>query len=175
MSAKSKPSAGLAALLVVVVICLLALTGLLGDVLRPLQLRLDAHYLTKFARRISSSDRVVASMGTHHEPRKQFEVSLGGEDVRRVIQAVSSAECARPPTGMAWANMYLITATFFKGTNTLGEMLIDDGELFRIGGREYRDISLQPGSASGGVLRDLLCAPVQKLVLDAEEKELGIK
>ncbi len=76
---------------------------------------------------------------------------------------------------MAWANMYLITATFFKGTNTLGEMLIDDGELFRIGGREYRDISLQPGSASGGVLRDLLCAPVQKLVLDAEEKELGIK
>ena len=71
--------------------------------------------------------------------------------------------------------MYLITATFFKDTNLVGEMLIDDGELFRVGSKEYRDISLKPGSLSGGVLRDLLCAPVQKMVLEAEERELGIR
>jgi hypothetical protein len=174
MSGKYKPSAGLVVFLAVV-ICLLAVTGLLGEAVRPLQLKFDAHCLTKFAHRISSSDRVVASEWTHSGTRKQLEVSLSGEELKRVIQAVTSAECARPPNGLAYANMYLITAKFFKGTNLLGEILIDDGELFRVGSREYRDVSLQPGTSSGGVLRDLLCAPVQKLVLEAEEKELGLR
>ena len=170
MSSKSKPLVGLV-VFVAVVVCLLAMM----DVFRPLQLELDAHCLKRFAHRISNSDRVVASMWTDSGPRKQFEVSVRGEDAKRVIRAVTSADCARPPTGLAWANMYLITARFFKDTNVLGQILVDDGELFRVGSREYRDITRKPGTSSGGVLRDLLCAPVQKLVLEAEERKRGLR
>lgn len=174
MTAKVKTAAWLLVFLAVV-IYLLGSTGLLGDAVRPLQLKLDALYLARFAHRISSSDRVVGSMWTHREPRKQCQVFLTGEEARRVVEAVSSAQSARPPSGMAWANMYLVTARFFRGTNLLGEIRIDGGELFRVGSREYRDITLQPGSAKGGVLRDFLCSPVGKLVGDAEERELGLR
>ena len=136
---------------------------------------MDAHHLAKFAQLISSCDRVVGSMYTHYGPRKQMQVSLAGQSAKRVIQAVSSAECGRPPAGMAWANTYLVKAAFFEGTNFLGEIEIDGGELFRAGGREYRDVSFQHGNASSDVLRELVCAPVQKLVHEAEEKEFGSK
>jgi hypothetical protein len=98
---------------------------------------------------------------------------LTGEDAKRVVQAVSSASSDRPPFGTAWANRYLVTATFFNGTNVLGEIVIDEGALFRAYGGEYRDDSFkQAGDGVSGVLRDLICAPLGKLVQETEMKEL---
>ncbi len=94
-----------------------------------------------------------------------------GDDARRVVKAVSSAKSGRPPSGMAWANMYMTKAAFFQGSRCLGEIEIDGGELFRAGGREYRDVSLRRDDTNSGVLRSLVCVPVQRLVTEAQEKE----
>jgi len=154
----------------VVLISILAVIGLLDPVVRPIQLKMDDWHLGRFAQRITNADRVVASMW----PRREIKLSLTGEDARRVVQAVSSAKSGRPPSGMAWANMYLTKVGFFQGTNCLGEIEIDSGELFRAGGREYRDVSIQ-GNTSHGVLAQLVCAPVRQMVREVQEKEAETK
>jgi hypothetical protein len=133
----------------------------------------DTLRLARFAHRIATTDHMIASKWTLYPSRKLMSLSLTGEDAKRVVQAVSLARSGRPPFGMAWANMYLVTATFFKGTNVLGEVMIDDGELFRADGGEYRDVSFkQDGDGGSGVLRDLVCAPLGKIVHETEMKEL---
>jgi len=140
---------------------------------RPIQVKMDEHRLAKFSQKITTSDHVVASRRTLHPSRKEMSLSLTGEDAKCVVQAVSSAGSGRPPFGMAWANMYLVTAIFFKGTNVLGKITIDDGELFRVDGGEYRDVSFkQNGDGGSGVLRDLISAPLGKIVHEAETKAL---
>jgi hypothetical protein len=140
---------------------------------KPILSLYDNLRLAKFAHTIATTDHVVASEWTHYPSRKQMSLSLTGEDARRVVQAVTSASSGRPPIGTAWKNMYLVTTTFFKGTNVLGEIEIDDGELFRVDGGEYRDVSFkQVGDGVSGVLRDLVCAPLGKIVQETEMKEL---
>jgi hypothetical protein len=147
---------------------LLIIVGLCASV--PL---IDTARLAAFAHRIATTDHVVASKWTLYPSRKMMSLSLTGEDAKRVVQAVSSASSGRPPFGSAWANMYLVTATFFRGTNVLGKIVIDDGELFKADGREYRDVSFkQDGHGGSGVLRDLICAPLGKIVHETEMKEL---
>jgi hypothetical protein len=154
-------------------IFLLPVLVLLAVVLAKPTLSLyDTLRLERFAHAIATTDHVVASEWTNHS-HKQLSVSLSGEDARRVVQAVTTASSGRPPFGTAWMNMYLVTATFLNGTNVLGEIEIDDGELFRAYGGEYRDDSFKEvGDGVRGVLRDLICAPLGKLVQDTEMKEL---
>jgi hypothetical protein len=122
----------------------------------PIQKKIDDFHLAKFAQKIAATDHAVASQWTLYPSRKMMSLSLTGENAKRVVQAVSSARSGRPPLGMAWANMDLVTATFFGSTNTLGEILIDDGELFKADGRECRDVSFKlDGDGGSGVLRDL--------------------
>jgi hypothetical protein len=168
MSAKSKFSIW-PMLFWIIFISILAAMGLFTPVVRPIQVKMDEHHLAKFAQKITTTDDIVASKWTLYPSRKMMSLSLTGEDAKRVVQAVSSASSGRPPFGMAWANMYLVTATFFRGTNVLGKIVIDDGELFKVDGREYRDVSKLDGH---GVLRDLICAPLGKIVRETEEKEL---
>jgi len=133
----------------------------------------DTLRLAIFAHQIATTDRVVASERTHSPSSKQISLSLTGDDAKRVVQAVSLARSARPPSGMAWANMYRVTATFFNGTNVLSKIVIDDGELFLAYGGEYRDDSFkQAGDGFSGVLRDVICAPLGKLAQETEMKEL---
>ena len=147
---------------------LLIIVGLCASV--PL---IDAARLAAFAHRIATTDHVVASKWTLYPSRKEMSLSLTGEDAKRVVQAVSSASSGRPPFGTAWANIYSVTATFFKDTNVLGKITIDDGELFKTDGREYRDVSFkQDGKGGSGVLRDLVCDPIGKIVHETEMKEL---
>ena len=153
-----------------VLISILAVSGLLDPVLRPIQLKMDEWRLGRFAQRITSADRVVVSMW----PRRELKLSLIGEDAKRVIQAVSSAKSGRPAPGMAWANMYLTKAGFFQGTYCVGEIAIDGGELFLAGGLEYRDVSIY-GNTGRGVLAELVCAPVEKIAREAREKEVERK
>jgi len=128
---------------------------------RPIQLKIEEHRLAKFAQKIATSDHVVGSRWITYPSRKELSISLTGEDARRVVQAVSSASSGRPPSGMAWANMYFVTATFFKGTDVLGKIKIDGGALFRIDGGEYRDTTFKrDGVGCHGVLKDLVCAPL---------------
>jgi hypothetical protein len=160
-------------LFLVPVVFILAAVGLFDPVVRPIQLKIDELHLSKFSQKTATTDRVVASRWTHYRSHKEMSLSLTGDDAKRVVQAVSSARSGRPPFGMAWANMYLVTATFFKGTNDLGKIMIDDGELFIADGRVYRDVSYkQNGDGGGGVLRDLICAPLGKIVHDKEMKEV---
>jgi hypothetical protein len=160
-------------LYLVVFISILAAMGLFAPVVRPIQEKMDGRCLAKFARKIAATDHVVATRWTPYPSRKEMSLSLTGEDVKRVVQAVSSASSGRPPFGTAWANIYSVTATFFKDTNVLGKITIDDGELFKTDGREYRDVSYKPdGDGGSGVLSDLVCAPLGKIVHEAEMKEL---
>ncbi len=157
----------------VVFISILAAVGLFDPVVRPLQVKMDDRHLAKFAQKIAATDRVVASRWMLYPSRKLMSLSLTGKDAKRVVQAVSSAKSGRPPFGSAWKNMYNYTATFYRGTNVLGVIIIDDGELFKTDGREYRDVSFKLNSNRGsGVLSDLVCSPLGKIVHEAEIKEL---
>ena len=156
-------------LFLVAIIFILAAMGLFV----PIQEKIDDFHLTKLAEKIARTDHIVASEWTLYPSRKKMSLSLTGEDAKRVVQAVSSACSGRPPFGGAWKNMYLVTATFLQGTNVLGEIMIDDGELFRVDGRVYRDVSFKLDNDGGsGVLRDLVCAPLGKIVHETETKEL---
>jgi hypothetical protein len=164
MSAKPK---------ILVVILLPVLVVLAVVLAKPTLNTYDTWRLARFAHQIATTDHVVVTKWTHNASRKLTSLSLTGEDSKRVVQAVSLARSGRPPFGMAWANMYLVTATFFNGTNVLGKIMIDDGELFRVDSGEYRDVSLKRGGDGGrGVLRDLVCDPLGKIVRETEMKEL---
>jgi hypothetical protein len=168
MSAKRTFSIG-PVLFVVVFISILAAMGLFQPVVRPIQEKMDDRHLAKFSQKITTTDHIVASKWTLYPSRKEMSLSLTGEDAKRVVQAVSSGKGDR----QVYSNIWSVRAKFFGGTNVLGEIMIDDGELFLADGRQYRDVSFKlDGDGGSGVLRDLICAPLGKIVHDAEMKEL---
>jgi hypothetical protein len=136
MSDRPKYTIGSLLFLTAIIILLAAM----GYHTPSIQEKMDDRHLAKFAQKIVITDHVVASSWTHYPSRKKMSLSLTGENAKRVIQAVSSAGSGRPPLGMAWMNMYNYEATFYRGTNVLGEIMIDDGELFKTDGRIYRDV-----------------------------------
>ena len=168
MSAKRTFSIG-PVLFLVVFIGILAAMGLFQPLLRPIQEKMDNRRLAKFAQKIANTDHVVVSKWTHYPSRKEMSLSLTGEDAKRVVQAVSSGRADR----QVYSNIWSARAMFLGGTNVLGEIMIDDGELFLADGRQYRDVSFKlDGDGGSGELRDLVCAPLGKIVHEAEMKEL---
>jgi hypothetical protein len=104
--------------------------------------------LPRFARRIASADRVVASM-----KQGTLSISITGEDAKRLVQVVSSAK--RPRTPWPWemqrAYFFDVRITFYEGTNELGDIL-STISIFKVNGQRYRDDT--------GVLGTLAVRPV---------------
>lgn len=120
----------------------------------------DSLRLAQFSHRIAHADRIV---GTYAE--RQVNVTLTGEDVRKVVAAVSSASSARPPFGSDWACSYMAKATFFRGTNTLGDVLMCSGLfLLRSSQPPFRDES--------GLLKILVYTPIQDALRESDMKRL---
>jgi hypothetical protein len=90
--------------------------------------------LPRFARRIASADRVVASM-----KRGTESIAIIGEDAKRLVQVVFSAKRQRPawPWEMQRANIYDVRITFYEGTRELGDIL-SCTSFFKVGGKKYR-------------------------------------
>jgi len=92
-------------------------------------------------------------------------VTLTGDDLKRVFQAVSSAGSARPPSGLDWAATYAVKATFLQGTQALGHIQMC-GSLF------LPDGSKPPFRDESGILKSLVDTPASKAFADAERQKL---
>ncbi|MCL4178915.1 MAG: hypothetical protein KJ072_14385 [Verrucomicrobia bacterium] len=114
-----------------VVVLLLAKPGLLLPGLRLY----DDWRLGRFASRIAACDRIVCTLS-----HSAISVTLADHDVRTVIGTVSSASPARLPFGRDYAAAYDMKATFFQGTEAVGDIRIC-GSLFRItpNGAPFKD------------------------------------
>ena len=117
--------------------------------------------LPRFARRIASADRAVASM-----KHGAVSITITGEDAKQLVQAVSSAKRERPPWGMTDACIYDVRITFFKGTEALGDIL-SCTRLFIVSGKKYRDET--------GVLGKLAVSPVQAAYVERGRKQMESK
>lgn len=119
----------------------------------------DATRLDVFVHRITGADRIVGIF-----MHSSGSVTIAGDDVQKVVQAVASSSSARPPAGTAWTCLYDVKAMFFKGTNLLGDVELC-GPMFLYDGSEppFRDYT--------GVLDALVNAPISK----AREKEYDAK
>ena len=104
--------------------------------------------LPRFAHRIASADRVVASA-----EHGAVSITLTGEDAKTLVQALSSAKRERPPWGMADACIYDVRITFFEGAQALGD-IVSCTQLFILDGKKYRDET--------GVLGKLAVSPVHQ-------------
>ena len=78
----------------------------------------DKARLANFAHKIADADNVIVT-----EYREKVYLKLMGSDAKKIFQAVSSAVSARMPNA-EFAAKYSITATFFQGTNALGEIYL---------------------------------------------------
>jgi hypothetical protein len=117
--------------------------------------------LPRFARRIANADRAVASM-----KQGAVSITIAGEDAKRLVQAISSAKRERPPWGMSDACIYDVRITFFRGTETLGDIL-SCTRLFIVGGKKYRDET--------GVLGELAVSPVHAAYVEWGRKQMESK
>jgi uncharacterized membrane protein len=77
----------------------------------------DAARLATFARTIADADQVVATCWED----KSVRLAFTGDDAKRVVGAVTSGVSARLPDG-EFAAAYDVVATFYRGTNTLGQI-----------------------------------------------------
>jgi hypothetical protein len=117
--------------------------------------------LPRFARRIATADRVVAS--TKQGP---VSITITGENAKTLIQAVSSAKRERPPWGMDDACIYDVRITFFEGAEALGDIL-SCMELFIVDGKKYRDET--------GMLGKLAVSPVHQAYVELLGKQMESK
>jgi hypothetical protein len=122
----------------------------------------DAARLANFANRIADADRIV---GTY--PQTSVSLMLTGDNARKGIQAVSSAVSARMPNS-EFACLYDVKATFFKGTNVLGEIRMC-GPLFLLN----HD---QPPFVDGsGLLETVIYTPVQEALREFYQTNVETK
>jgi hypothetical protein len=138
---------------------LLPILVVLAVVLVKPGLRLyDGLRLARFSHRIANSDRIVGTYAL-----SQVSVTLTRENVRKAVGSVSSASSARPPFGMDWACSYMAKATFFRGTNALGDIRMCSG-LFLLGSSQppFRDES--------GSLKTLVYTPILVALRESEMK-----
>ncbi len=97
-------------ILIVVVLCVGYLSK--NFVLR----QYDAARLSRFAHRIADADHIVASFY-----RSSVSLTLTGDNATKIVRAVSSASSARMPNE-EFACKYDLKATFYRGTNVLGDI-----------------------------------------------------
>ncbi len=132
--------------------------------------KVDNASLALFAQKIAATDHIIA-IEQIPPSHRLISLTLTGENARRVVQAVSSGKADRA----SYSNVWSVKATFFEGTNALGEIMTD-GELFLAEGRQYKDGSYKEGGIRGsGVLRDLVVKPLGEAVQEAEMKEIETK
>jgi len=79
----------------------------------------DDARLSRFSNRIANTDRMVATY-----TRSSASLTIIGDDLKRVVQAVSSASSARLRFGTATKCTFDVKAKFFKGASVLGEIRI---------------------------------------------------
>jgi hypothetical protein len=84
--------------------------------MNDIKLRYDAARLAIFAHRIANADRVVGTWSG-----SSASLTLTGDDAQKIVRAVSSAVSARMPDKQ-FALLYPERATFYKGTNVLGQI-----------------------------------------------------
>lgn len=80
----------------------------------------DAARLSRFADRIGYADHIVAT-----NYGSSISLTLTGDSAAKIVGAVSSAMTARMPNKVFKAK-YSVTATFYKGTNVLGDIKISE-------------------------------------------------
>ena len=76
----------------------------------------DATRLKIFSRRIAGADRVVATW-----TGSSVRLTFTGDDAGKIVRAVSSAVSGRMPD-KEFMCMYEARATFYRGTNDLGQI-----------------------------------------------------
>lgn len=117
--------------------------------------------LPRLARRIANADSIVVTIS--HSP---VSIPITGEDVKRVIQAVSFAKRERPPWGMTDSCIYDVKVTFFSGTNPVGK-IVSCTSLFMVNGKKYRDDT--------GVLGAVAVAPICEAYVEWGRKQTESK
>ena len=130
---------------------------------KPAQRRYDAWRLARFAHRIAAADRIV---GTYAQ--SPVALSFAGEDVTKVVLAVSSASPDRPPLGTVTSCSFCGKATFLKGTKVLDD-IETCGSLFLI--RHH----YPPFQDESGVLDAIVSRPVGLAAQEAKLKQLENK
>jgi hypothetical protein len=120
----------------------------------------DFFRLARFAHQIAQTDRIVTT-----RVRSSVSLTITGEAARKVVRAVSSAASHRPPFGMATSCSFMEKATFYRGTNVLGDIEICSS-LFLIRGAQ------PPFIENSGVLNATVCKPVRAAYNKEEEAKL---
>ena len=121
---------------------------------RPVLRAYDNWCLAKFARRVADTDRIVATT----VDSKSVSVTLTGNDAKRVVGAVSTGGSVRTPPGAEPPARYGTRATFYQGTNALGDIQLC-GFLFLIPHsrppfRDYTDALVSLDLAVNKALRE---------------------
>ncbi len=78
----------------------------------------DNWCLARFARRLADTDRIVATTIVD----KSVSVVLTGNGAKRVVEAVSTGGSIRTPPEVEPPALYGTRATFYHGTNALGDI-----------------------------------------------------
>ena len=107
----------------------------------------DTLRLAAFSRRIAEADRVVASW-----EGAAVELTLAGDDLRKLLEATSAARTTRMPN-IAFMCTYSAKAAFQSGTNVLGEIVICEDLFILDGGGP-------PFSEASGVLQTAIYMPL---------------